>query len=132
MIDLTNSELFKDLTFLKGLDKEYDLHNKYNCSSIAFDNQERTLKIYLDPVEISSDQLGRACMVFTGVTMSKFNLFFNRTGDSATINNFYRGRFEKMGEAYEYAENGDVYFYIEFEEGDSFELFASSGLFKER
>lgn len=131
MIELTSAELFKDLTFIQNLEKGYDLHNDYKCSSIYFDNLELTLGISFSPIEQNSGQIKDVRIVFDGVIISKFDLFLSRVGDSATLNIFYRGRFEKSGEAHEFAENGDAYFYIEFEAGDRFEFFARSVFLQE-
>lgn len=132
MIELTHSELFKDLSFIQGLDKAYDLHNNFSCSNIAFSNQELTLKIFFEPNEPNPGLQSGLCVVFNAAKIVQFDLSLGRTSDSATINNFYRGRFEKAGVAYEYSEDGEAYFYIEFEEGDRFELFASSAFLEER
>jgi len=132
MIELTHSELFKDLSFIQGLDKAYDLHDNFNCSNISFSNQELTFKIFFEPIEPIPALQNGVCIVFNAAKIVKFDLSLSRTSDSATINNFYRGRFEKAGVAREYSEDGEVYFYIEFEEGDRFELFASSAFLEEK
>jgi hypothetical protein len=122
MTGFSKIELFKDLTILgKDDNKTYDLHNEYNCFAITYDSNLNTLLIAFDPVNLSKAKI---CLSFEEVIIVKFALTLPNSKDSATINSFYRGRFEKNGELFEYSAKDQGYFYVEFENGSKFEFFS--------
>jgi hypothetical protein len=45
MIDLTNSELFKDLVCFKTEGDDIDLHNDLRCTQLLYLNNEKKLKL---------------------------------------------------------------------------------------
>lgn len=54
-------------------------------------------------------------------------MYSNRKpGDCNIVNNFYRGRFESDNGLSEFFEDGSSYFYLEFENGDLFEIKAKN------
>jgi hypothetical protein len=48
-----------------------------------------------------------------------------RTEDANILDLFYRGRFEIDGKLYGTSEKGENYFYLDFLEDNSFEIFAT-------
>lgn len=119
MIELKNVELFKDLTTIEQNGIVLDLHNDFTCAIVDYDKNEKLLHIGF----ISNIDGGKICLRFEGVTIVKLNLIFNKIKDKSTINILYRGRFEIDGSLFEYSKLQESYFYMEFEEGDSFEFF---------
>lgn len=118
MIDLTNIELFESLASIESGSSTIDLHNDYDCTGIRYDAEEKLLELTFQAIASS------VVLKFEGASISKFSLVPKRTEDSSTLNNFYRGRFVVNGEIFEYSPSGEGYYYIEFEEGDMFEVFA--------
>jgi hypothetical protein len=131
MIELTDVELFKDLTLIEQDGNTYDLHNDYDCIDLSYDKESESINIVFE--KHSSKSLGndKICLLFKNVTVAKFYLFFIRTEDTSTINSFYRGKFENDGELFERSSGGAGYFYIEFEKGDKFEFFSKKVLLLE-
>jgi hypothetical protein len=121
VINLTDIELFKDLTSVEVEDRVIDLHNNYNCRSINYTIDNKTIEILF---ELRDTKLNKLCLLFEGAVIAKSSYFFNRTTDASTINSFYRGKFEANGGLLEYSVSGESYFYMEFEEGDTIEMFA--------
>lgn len=121
MINLTDIELFKDLTCLQQEDRIFDLHNDYNCTSINYNLANRTTEIIFESINSKANKL---CLLFEEASIAKFICFLNRSEDASTINSLYRGRFETSEGLSEYSASGDRYFYIEFEQGDIIEMFA--------
>lgn len=130
MIELTDAELFKDLVLIDQDGIAFDVHNDYDCINMTYEKKEPSLILYF---EASSKKETTSCkrirVEFKEATLVKFDLILNRTTDSATINNIYRGRFEQEGKLLEYSDDGARYFYIEFETGDKVELFSKQVLF---
>jgi hypothetical protein len=118
MIDLTKMELFENLLVFKTEKDVIDLHNDFKCQSIEYDREVRSIKF------IFKDKGNDLVLQFNDAVLNKVNLLFNRTVDSSILNNFYRGRFELDGKLFEYTEEGRGYYYLEFEEGDIFEIFS--------
>jgi hypothetical protein len=65
----------------------------------------------------------KICITFKEATIARIN-FIHPTAEERTLNNFYRGRYEKDQRLFESSELGEEYFYFEFENGDSFEVFS--------
>lgn len=63
------------------------------------------------------------------MTIVRLDLYLSRANDSSTLNNFYRGRFETSKGLAEYSQLNEAYFYLEFEQGDKFEVLAQEVLF---
>ncbi|MDP4255367.1 MAG: hypothetical protein Q8938_15265 [Bacteroidota bacterium] len=131
MIELTDVELFKDLTFIEEGGENYDLHNEFECFSFMYDQESETVNMAFKERNSKSLESDKICIMFKGVSFCKFELSLIRSEDSATINNFYRGRFEMDGKLYEKSSEGASYFYIEFETGDKFEFFAKKAMLVE-
>lgn len=122
-IELTNVELFKDLTTLEAEETFFDLHNDYTCTNIHYKRSDKTLGFLFEPNK-SDAAKNNLFLLFENATLSNFNLHHNRTTDSSTLDSFYRGRYQIDDALFEYAPTGEGYFYLEFIEGDTFECFA--------
>lgn len=126
MIDITGGELFKDLMCFQIQNKVIDLHNDYECESIKYRHEEKKLIFMFNRQAFSNSKI---TLVFEGVSIQKCDLYLSRTADSGTLNVFYRGRFEVDGNLYEKSKSNQEYYYIEFENGDKFELFSTKVYF---
>jgi len=118
MVELTNIELFESLSSIESGSTIIDLHNSYYCTNIRYDSEEKLFELTFQATNSS------VVLKFEGAVISKLNLVPRRTEDSSTLNNFYRGRFVVNEEIFEYTSLGESFYYIEFEEGDVFEVFA--------
>ena len=118
MIELTNVELFESLVGIESENNFIDLHNDYDCTSIQYSVETKLFELSFHA------ENSKIVLQFKDAIITKFNLVPNRTEDSSTLNNFYRGRFIVNGELFEYSLSGEGYYYIEFEEGDMFEVLA--------
>lgn len=131
LIELTNVELFKDLTTLKTVDGLFDMHNDYICTKIDFKSSDKTLGFLFKPNK-SDAVKNNLYLLFQNVTLSNFNLYLNRTTDSSILDSFYRGRYQLDDALFEYTPTGEGYFYLEFIEGDAFECFAGKVTLSEK
>jgi hypothetical protein len=118
MIELTNIELFKSLATIESGSTFFDLHNNYKCTSIRYGSAEKLFELAFQATNSS------VILKFEGAIISKMDLVPKRTEDSSTLNNFYRGRYVVNEEIFEHTPLGQSFYYIEFEEGDVFEVFA--------
>ncbi|MCS3795075.1 hypothetical protein [Niastella sp. OAS944] len=123
-VELTNAELFKDLTTVVVGKRFFDLHNDYDCIDIEYKLETKSLAFLFEACRTGIVER-HLYLLFENVTCSTFKLFFKRIVESSTLNSFYRGRFIKDDTLFDHAPDGEAYFYLEFEEGDSFELFSS-------
>ena len=120
-MDLTNSELFKDLTAISEENQFFDLHNDYSCKAISYDSATKVLRAIFEPCKSKTNNL---CLEFTEARIAKLFFYFSCSQDASTISAFYRGRFEIEGELLEYLKSDERYFYIDFQEEDKLEVFA--------
>lgn len=118
MIDLTDVELFESLVGIESDNGFIDLHNNYDCTSVQYSVEKKLFEVFFQAAN------SNVVLQFKDAVISKFNLLPKRAEDSCTLNNFYRGRFEVNGELFEYSPARARYYYIEFEEGDTFEILA--------
>jgi hypothetical protein len=99
----------------------YDLHNEFECIGITHEAQ--TLLFHFrkneDSVSVS--------MKFENVVIEKTTLQDFNAAKDLTLDNLYRGRFEKNGTLIEFDSQGRSYFYLEFYEEGEIE-FWSDGL----
>ncbi|MCO5242029.1 MAG: hypothetical protein M9904_18470 [Chitinophagaceae bacterium] len=123
MIDLTDTSLFQDLTYIQFDNAGFDLHNDYHCVEIAYNSKDDSIQFTFNPTKKGIIDM-QVYLFFQNAKIENLNLVFERTADTTTINNFYRGKFERENTLLEYLETGERFFYIEFEEGDKFEIFA--------
>lgn len=116
----------KDLPFFKNLSQfEYeigffDLHNDFDCEKVSL-NTSKVLSIIFkrisdkEPFELT----------FSNVNIEILEFFNVKDIKNLTIDNLYRGRFERKGELLESLEDGRGFFYMEFYEGQKLEFWSS-------
>jgi len=123
MIDLTNAELFLDLTTIHNGESFFDLHNDYNCADINYKLLDNAISFLFQPKppELMKKDL---CLLFEEATIVDCTINLKRTDDSSTLDLFYRGRYEIAGNLFEISANGEGVFYIELLEGNSFIIFS--------
>lgn len=122
-IDVKLPELFKNLLEIQIDDSKYiDLHNDYNCNLISYLSVTKELRISFTPC--SNTMLSQVNLIFNEVSISSMSFDFEDMSGIDTIDSLYRGKFEGRNGLQEIAEDGRSYYYIEFYNGFSFELFA--------
>jgi hypothetical protein len=109
--------MFKGLMEVQIEDSFFDLHNDFTCSVINFETSKREVNI----VFLSKDKEINLSYLLTGASIEKMHSN-RKSGDCNIVNNFYRGRFESDNGLSEFFEDGSSYFYLEFENGDLFEI----------
>src|SRR5687768_9975936 len=119
MIDLTNTELFLELTTIEYGESFFDLHNDYNCVDINYKLPDKTIRFLFQP-RIPEPTKKDLCLLFEEATIADLHVNLKRTEDSCTLDLFYRGRYEIDGNLIEFSPLGEGIFYIDFWEGDSF------------
>ena len=129
MIDITNSELFKDLTSLNYENQIIDLHNEYECLCFKYISSSESLEFVFESRDSEILKI-YFIIIFEQVEIEVANFYFKRTESSSTINIFYRGRFELNGKLFEFDSLGKKYWYLEFETGDKLEIFSSKVFIK--
>ena len=127
MIDITNTEVLKDLSSFDYVNQFIDLHNDYECLSLKYFKEKKEFQLSFEP-RIKNLISNRITIFFEEIEISKCCIYFSRTIDSSTLNIFYRGRFETDGKLLELNSDNKTYWYIEFEDGDILELFPSKVL----
>jgi hypothetical protein len=73
MIDLTNSELFKDLVCFKMEGDDIDLHNDLRCTQLLYLNNEKKLKLVFESVQ-RVKIVKKICIVFEDVIIEKIDV----------------------------------------------------------
>jgi hypothetical protein len=125
-LDLTRSELFKNLIELNYEGVYIDIHNNYYCYYIKHDEGREIVQMLFSSLD-SSILLNKIDIEFKRVDLIKMSLLLqNGPTENLTLDTFYRGRYEVKGVLKEYSDQGKPYFYIDFYEGYSIELFADS------
>lgn len=116
MIKTKNIELFKNLSQYDLENQYYDFHNDYDCIKISFENCFLTFLFkHINEGFIIS-------MKFKNVILEKFEFTNFSELKNLTIDNLYRGRFEKNDELFEFYNDDKSYFYLEFYKGGKFEF----------
>jgi hypothetical protein len=122
-IELTNTDLFLDLTTVKYGESFFDLHNDYDCEGINYKLLNKTISFLFQP-RIPEQAKKELCLLFEEATIADFKVNLKHTADRRTVDLFYRGRYEMGGNLFEISPNGEGIFYIDFWEGDSFVIFS--------
>ena len=123
MIDLSNAELFLDLTTINYDGSFFDLHNDYEGADINYNLFEKTISFLFQPR--ASAQLKKDLyLLFEDATIANCTINLKRTADSSTLDLFYRGRYEIADKIVEISSAGENIFYVNFIEGDSFIIFS--------
>jgi hypothetical protein len=123
MIDLSNAELFLDLTTIDYDGSFFDLHNEYECTEINYNLFEKSINFLFQPrasAQIKKDLY----LLFEDATIANCTINLKRTADSGTLDLFYRGRYEIADKIFETSSDGENIFYVNFIEGDSFIIFS--------
>ena len=127
-VDLTHFELFKSFDEIESDGFYVDLHNEFKCEFVDFRNHQKELTLSFKLSDKASNKIKRVEIVFEDVAIESF--IFKDSQEHFgewTINNIYRGRFEiSKDELNEISKDGRFYYYIDFYQGYSFELFANA------
>jgi hypothetical protein len=130
MIDLTNVKLFEEFIIIESNGRYYDLHGVFVCRSIIYGFSERKLTLLFENPEATAGS-SKVSLVFLDCRVSNFLIPLPSGQYFATLNIIYRGRYEENGGLKDYSDAGERYFYIDFEEGTKFEVFAKQVVFNE-
>ena len=109
-------ELFKNLSQIELDNLFYDFHNDFDCIQVLF---ESNMLILLFKNIMKGDFVS---FKFDNATIESFDSLNFEELKNLTVDNIYRGRFQKNDQLFEFDINGKSYFYIEFYEGPCIEL----------
>ena len=112
--------LFKNLSEFDLDNIYYDFHNDFDCIKIILEDNFLSL-IFRKIKEEYLISFG-----FQNVNLIRFDFGNFSELKNLTIDNLYRGRFEKDGHLSEFSGDGKSYFYLEFYEGPKMELWCES------
>lgn len=116
-IDSKNIFLFKNLSEFDYENLNLDLHNDFNCIKIML-NQNILNFLFQN---ISNKDIISFSFQNAEITVLEFD--FSYSTELLTIDNLYRGRFEKNNKLIEF-ENNKGYFYLEFYDGQKVEFWS--------
>ena len=119
-INAKNIELFKNLAQFEFDNIYYDFHNDFDCTKISLINNCIIL-LLKHTINNSIVELK-----FLNAEIFKLDFEFNIENNVLTLDNFYRGRFESNGELMEFNTEQKSFYYLEFYEGQTFELFCEA------
>jgi hypothetical protein len=131
-IDLSNVKLFQNFIEIECDDCYVNLHNDFDCESIEYSNITGTLSLIFKPLIIVSNGIKEVEILFFNVDFAKMSMV-KLKGEllPSTIDTIYRGRFEESkGILLEQSKSGKNYYYINFVEGFSFEIFSNKVMAK--
>ncbi|MEI6697290.1 MAG: hypothetical protein WCO13_14645 [Bacteroidota bacterium] len=117
-IDSKNIELLRNLSQFEFGNVYYDFHNDFDCVRISLENNfliflfKKIIEGYI--ISFRFDDVDLVKLEF--INFSEFK--------NLTIDNIYRGRFEKNGQLLEYNNNEKSYFYLEFDQGSKMEFWS--------
>lgn len=120
MMEAANIKLFGDLTQIEIEGNFYDLHNTYNCEALLFKENGLLLKLR------GINDAESLQIKFADVSIAYIDFNFGDFTGNLTIDQLYRGRFERDREVYELADKR-CFFYLSFVEGAEVHFF-SDGL----
>lgn len=122
-INLTKADLFLTLleNYVEGI--YIDLHNCYKCEKMLFDKNENRFSFDFRNIE-QAVAWPKVSIIFEDVVIALHKISFESAINELTLDNFYRGRFFDGKELKEYSDDGKGYFYIDFYEEISIEIFA--------
>jgi hypothetical protein len=120
MIKLTDVELLESILEVQVGNKHIDFHNEYTFVKINFGiEQERIMEFTFREDKTNNNVI----LQFNGASIVKFEMGLG-VANSYVLDQFYRGRYDFGGELFDINENGERYFYLNFYEGEYFEIFA--------
>lgn len=125
-VDLTKTELFKSFSEISFDDMYIDLHNEFNCYSIKQLQTQLTLSFKAS--KNNSRKIQHVEIVFKDVSIRSMNFKIDENNDADwVVDIFYRGRFVDQNEVLsEVSVEGKYYYYLDFYNDYSFELFSNS------
>lgn len=115
----TKLELFKNLAEWDFNGVYYDFHNEFECLSIRYESSN--LILGFRELARPSNRLRIVC---ENAELTRIDLPLEERQEAFTLDTFYRGRYEERARLIEVDKLDRVYFYLEFYEGPSFELWA--------
>lgn len=118
MKDVTHTPLFESILRGEIDGNYYDLHNDYQCIKIKLDPMEKLLQL-----RFTNDDF-KIIAEFHHATITSFSFHPERTADSSTLDQFYRGRFKYNNNLHEITAQGKYYYYLSFLGTDTIELFS--------
>lgn len=128
-IDLTTTELFKSFTEITADDIYVDLHNEFKCYAINYSQGQRQLSLSFNASKNNSREVRHVEIVFKNATIElmNFKIDVEAYNSEWTIDIVYRGRFvDKDDILKEMSIEGKYYYYLNFYEDYSFEIFSDS------
>lgn len=128
-IDLTQTELFKSFAEIGTGDTYVDLHNEFRCYSIKFSQPESQLSLSFRASENNLRKVKHVELIFKNVAITSMDFKMDNTIEDTvwTIDMVYRGRFANANnELKEISREGKYYYYIDFVNDYSFEVFSNS------
>jgi hypothetical protein len=108
-------------------EKNFDLHNDFNCTGISYNN--KSLEFYFTRVIVSNSNLEKfASIIFSNIKETNYDDLRQRKllGDLSTINNFSVGEITNM--SVYYSVNEVTYYFLDFYEGDTIEIFCENAI----
>ena len=110
--------MFKNLSQIEFGSIYYDFHNEFDCFKIIFDNNK--LSLYFK--KINENYI--VSLSFESVKLFLIEFINFSEFQNLTIDNLYRGRFEKNGKILEFEDDQKSYFYLEFDNGAKMEFWS--------
>ena len=123
------TELFKSFARIGDGDTYVDLHNEFSCYSIKFLLFESQLSLSFKASKNNLRKVKHVELIFKNVAITSMNFKIDDATDDAvwTIDMIYRGRFaDANNELKEISNEGKYYYYIDFVNDYSFEVFSNS------
>ena len=111
-------EIFKNLSQFEIDKVYYDFHNDFDCRKIFL--KSASLILLFRNITDSS----YVSLKFEKVILERFDFLNFEELKILTIDNIYRGRFQRNNDLFEFDIDGRSYFYIEFYEGPKIELWS--------
>ncbi|NLR61531.1 hypothetical protein HGH93_25745 [Chitinophaga polysaccharea] len=118
MKDVTHTPLFECMMTGEIDGYPYDLHNDYQCIKIHLNGAEKKLQLRF----INDDY--KIIVEFHQVTVTNFAISPEKTGETGTLDQFYRGRFKFNNNLHEISSSGKYYYYLALLENNTIELLA--------
>ncbi|MBL8013327.1 MAG: hypothetical protein JNN05_05715 [Candidatus Omnitrophica bacterium] len=119
-IDLRTIEPMNSLMQFTHQNVNFDFHNFYQCHKVLFEKDKIILRLkhLKEPTHVQ--------IAFSEVLLEKVEFNANSSSNGFTIDQLYRGRYEKEGKLIELSDLGKVYLYLEFCEGLNLEFWCTS------
>jgi hypothetical protein len=126
-INLTETELFKSFAEMGTGESYVDLHNEFECDSINYSLKLSQLSLTFKASKNNLRKIRHVEIIFKNVKIALMNFKVDNTpyNSCRAIDMIYRGRFEdENSELKESSDEGKYYYYIDFLDDYSFEIFS--------